>query len=200
MAVTGGLKKVTGLVGKGVGIKKLSAQEMTLIGAHAIMVMRARIGQGLNLAGQSAKPYSPYGPIYVPMSGVKGQTKTSLKGREVITRQLRKAAKTAGTDTHSSGKSRSGRSMKFANRQAYKQYLGKSGQRDLEVSGAMLRSMKVVRAGVNFCAIGFGSSLQEAKARGNQAIDQWFGLSPADKLQVGTFTKQVYGKPVTSAA
>jgi len=200
MTMTGGLKKASGLIGQGAGIKKLSAGEMTVIGGRAIDIMRRRVVSGVNLADASSKPYSTRGPIYVPVSGVKGQTKTSVKGREVITKALQKSAKAAGTAGFSSGTSQGGRSMKFANRAAYKQYLGKSGNRDLEVSGTMLRSMRVIRASTNYCAIGFGSTLQEAIARGNQRIDPWFGLSHNDQKQVAAFTNQTYAKPVTAAA
>jgi len=196
MTIHGGTKKGPGLGG---GFHKLTAAQMTLIGTRAILVMRQRITSGINLAGGGAKPYSKRGPIYVPISGAGGQTKTSVRGREVITKPLMRAAKGAGTAKHAMGKSRSGRSMKFANYTAYKQYLGKGGQRDLEVSGAMLRAVKVVRASVNYCAIGFGSALQEAKARGNQRIDPWFGLAINDQKVVAAYTAQVYGQPISTS-
>lgn len=112
------------------------------------------------------------------------RNKTSLGGREVFTKQdiakLKRSGVIGNKATALGRITPSGKSVKFANYAAYKKALGKSGNRDLELSGRMLGSLGIVQQTDTSVTIGFTRHQEERKAMGNQLRDPWFGLSPAD--------------------
>jgi len=177
--------------------------DMIHLGGVAVAAIKDRVARGINLAGQPAKPYSPFGPIYVPISGVgtfvpKGKeaavkrTKSALAGREVFTAKdvakLRKAGLLPKRGKGAKGGfpriSRTGKSMVFADYAQRKKALGKSGKRDLELSGRMLGALSVVRARASSVEIGFTRAAENDKAAWNQAREEWFGLAPQDQATV----------------
>lgn len=118
------------------------------------------------------------------------RTKASLGGREVFTKQDLRKLRASGVIAKA-GKSSptalgavtpSGKSVKFANYKAYKQALGKSGNRDLQLSNRMLGAMTIVQVTRNTVVIGWARDEERLIAEGNQARDPWFGLSPSDRL------------------
>lgn len=130
------------------------------------------------------------------------RNKSSLGGVEVFTKSDLSKLIASGLVVKASGKSSaahvtplgqvtpSGKSIKFANRAAYKRALGKSGNRDLQVSGRMLGSIGIVSVTDNSVTIGFLRQEEEEKGRRNQNIDPWFGLSEQDKVAVTKFAAQ----------
>jgi len=182
--------------------------QVTAIGGFAIEAIHKRVDACQNLQDQQAKPYSPRGPIYVPVTGgsyhPKGtlpgykvkRTKTALGGREIFTpaniRRLKNSAGIVVVDKGSSASPQAGkivvtrtrRSLKFANYSEYKKALGKSGLRDLELSGRMRGAIGIVKQTGSSVEIGFLREEEHKKAQGNQAIEPWFGLSPKDKKLV----------------
>lgn len=214
------------IVSTGVFLKvpTLTREQLTAIGGAGIHSIRERVAASRNVRDQPAKPYSPRGPIYVPIAGRgtitrkltsdvlgRGQignalsfdaaaktitfkrTKGTLKGREVITaKDLTRIRKSGVTITKKGGRNKTapaagivardtGKSLRFANYSEYKKALGKSGLRDLELSGKMLNAIVIVKQTERSVTIGFSREGEHAKGRGNQAREEWFGLSPKDR-------------------
>ena len=84
---------------------------------------------------------------------------------------------------------RTRKSAKFANYAAYKIAIGRSGKRDLMQSGRMLGAIAVVSVSGSAATVGFTRAEEELKARGNQAIEPWMGLSPNNKKAVIQFAE-----------
>lgn len=180
--------------------------QVRAIGGAAIHELQERLDANKNVYDAPAKPYSPKGPIYVPISG-RGMTKSGLKrnksnlgGREIFTTKDMKKMKVAGVLVVKSGTAAvpkagqviardTGKSLKFANYAEYKRALGKSGLRDNQLSGRMRNAIAIVSLAGSKCEIGFTRELEHLKARGNQKIDPWFGLSPSNKKAVIEFAK-----------
>lgn len=156
------------------------------IGATAIEAIRSRIRDARDISDSPAAPYSPNGPIYIPVvSGHKGRDK--FRGRKGgVARQgdgyglTRRFANKQNAHWQSDGYSRTGNSLRFENWQHYKQYLGHRGDRDLEVSGKLLGSIVITEADATHVSIGFVDARQEAIMRGNSARSEQWGLSPED--------------------
>lgn len=170
----------------------LADQYMKQLGAHAIDTMTRRVGLNLGTNDSPMPQYSGHGPIYVPLTGTKkGRTKTKLKGVEVITAQDLAKLRKSGLAVPSRSRkafsyktyprlSRTGNSVVFRDWEQYKQSLGKSGRRDLELSGRMLGAITIVELSDNRVVIGFTRDLEMLKAQGNDERSEWFGLSPND--------------------
>lgn len=152
------------------------------LGAVAMDTVLNRVNRHQNADDAQAKPYSPRGPIYVANTSA-GRTKSALGGRQVLTPKDRSAIRTAGRGGLM-GKTRGGKTTRFANYAAYKRALGKSGSRDLELSGQMLGSIGIVRQTPGNVVIGFLRESEHLKAKGNQRRDPWFALSPKDQAAV----------------
>jgi hypothetical protein len=58
---------------------QLDSAARTRVGLYSIALMQERLDRFQNLNDQPALPYSPRGPIYVPIFGA-GRSKKSLKG------------------------------------------------------------------------------------------------------------------------
>lgn len=120
------------------------------------------------------------------------RNKTTFGGREVLTKKDLAKMRSIGILAGGKGKrgtplgqvTPSGKSVKFANYAAYKKALGKSGNRDLELSGRMLGALSIVDLTPTSVTVGFTRAEEELKAQGNQARDPWFGLSPADRSYI----------------
>jgi hypothetical protein len=153
------------------------------LGAAAVETVLARVGRHQNANDGPARPYSQRGPIYVPNAGVQGRAKQRLGGREVLSSKDRSAIRKAGRGGLM-GKTRGGKTTRFANYAAYKRALGKTGQRDLELSGRMLGSIGIVRLSASSVVIGFSREAEHQKAKGNERHDAWFALSPRDVTAV----------------
>jgi hypothetical protein len=103
----------------------LRANQLTYLAGVAIHAQRARVAKGLNVNDQPAKPYSDR-PVYIPVTG-KGRTKTSLRGREVLTAADIRTSKSAGFGAvgkkgqpmSTAAAIRTRKSLKFANRADY---------------------------------------------------------------------------------
>ncbi|GAC1700149.1 MAG: hypothetical protein NVS9B4_00990 [Candidatus Acidiferrum sp.] len=176
----------------GLGHGLLDRNAWTIVGSAAITKVIKRIKtEHRNVSDSSAKAYSPNGPIYVPVTG-KSRTKASLGGREMLSRFDIHKARSFGsggqfgrtahgrTPTANGSVTPSGKSIKFANYAAYKKFLGKSGDRDLELSGKMLNNIDILAISDTSVEIGFKSSEQEAKMLGNIRVDDEWGFSPSD--------------------
>ena len=166
-----------------IGYKPPTQAAVRQLGAYALDTVLARVGRHQNANDQPAKSYSPRGPIYVPNAGVQGRSKRALGGREVLTSKDRTAIRQAGRGGLM-GKTRGGKTTRFENYAAYKRALGKTGLRDLELSGRMLGSIGIVRLNANSVALGFIREAEHLKAKGNQGRDEWFALSPKDVAAV----------------
>lgn len=164
----------------------LRPEQWDLVGAKAAEKVLSRIKNGVNSNDAPAKPYSPRGPIYVPNTGVAGRTKTALRGREVLTRADRGRLR---GNRHS--QTRSGFSTKFPNYSAYKQSLGKSGQRDLELSGRMLGSIAIVERTELSVSIGFTREEEQLKMKGNDARDPVWAFSQSDQQVIGEYIESL---------
>jgi hypothetical protein len=179
--------------GDRIELKHMDAATMQRVGANAIALRRDDIVQrSLGSSGTPMPAYSPKGPIYVATTG-RGRTKTSLKGRQVLTEADLRAARRAGSKI---ARTRSKKSAKFPNYSAYKKALGKSGNRDLELSGSMLNSITIVRQSKNSVSYGFTREVERKKAEGNEKIAPFFGLSPDNQKQVGDEFEAAHGEPL----
>lgn len=95
---------------------------------------------------------------------------------------------------------RTGNSIRFPNRAAYKKFLGRSGRRDLTETGAMLRALVVLStSGVyaKVITIGFRSAKESGKAQGNQRYANWFGMSPSDTSKVVNLVTEMVSKKLS---
>ncbi len=222
-------------------VPTLDLKQMVELGGHAINSMRQRANSARNVYDNPAKPYSPRGPIYVPISGrgtitrgltsdtiKRGQVgnivsfdagkktvtlkrnKSTLGGREVLTVKdlsklrakgiivLKKGAKTP----KGGGKlivRDTGKSIKFANWAEYKRALGKSGLRDLELSGRMLNAIVIARSGEGYVELSFAREEEHKKAQGNNRIDPWWGLSPSNQAFVLGQAARMLAANITAA-
>jgi len=83
-----------------------------------------------------------------------------------------------------------GNSLRFKNRAAYKQFLGKSGRRDLTDTGAMLNAIIITGISGTYAKVitlSFRDSKQAEKALGNIKWNKgkdWFGLTPIQQLRI----------------
>jgi len=195
----------------------LAPSNITYLAGVAVHEITARARAGRNLLDQSAKPYSA-SPVYIPLTG-KGRTKTNLRGREVLTASDILKIKRAGLATfHHKGKEQkaagavakpdavkakitnSKKSVRYNNRSEYKRAKGKPGYRDLEESGRMLNSIGIVSQNPSSVHIGFRREEEHKKAKGNQRIDPWYGLSPANRAVVLAKVKEIVSSLVKDLA
>jgi len=150
---------------------------MRRLAAAALQVVRDRVAghRGSNDLPMAA--YSDRGPIYVPIYGKGGGgTKTQRGGTFGF------SAKEARRMGKSSARGR--RTAKFENYAAMKRSMGKSGARDLELSGRMLGSIGVTAVTDNSVTLGFLRETEHEKALGNEERTPWWGLSPRDEASV----------------
>ena len=201
----------------------VTPRDLVAIGGAAIHSLRERVAANRNVKDAPAKPYSPRGPIYVPISG-RGQlkrggqlvkrNKSTLGGREILTSADLRKLKLKGAIILKRGQKGgpakglvlrdTGKSIKFRDYAEYKRALGKSGLRDLELSGRMLNAIAIVRVdafvvsgggvGGGSVTIGFTRELEHLKAQGNQRRDEWWPLSPTDVVNVTKVAKQLLPK------
>lgn len=173
----------------GIPAPALTEQDRTLIGGQAIGLMFHRVRDKHTGSDDAPmKPYSPKGPVYIPVTG-RGRTKTSLKGREVLSSRDIRKMKGAGATVQ-----RTRKSVKFANYAEYKKALGKSGQRDLELSGRMLGALTITRNTPEAVELGFTREEEHRKALGNEHHTPWFGLSPKNQASLTGLVKKIFDK------
>lgn len=170
--------------------------EMRAIGGMVIAEDRKRILAGRGSDDSPMRAYSSRGPIYIPITS-RGRSKSQLGGREVITPADIRKAKSLG---RTAGKSRTGRSMKFANYAAYKKWLGKPGWRNLELSGRMLNAIGIVAQRPNEVVVGFLREQEERKARGNERLARWWSPPPSTRDKVLSLVKQIFDRKLRSAS
>lgn len=183
-------------VGQRLEVKPIDAALLRRVAGEAIISTQERVQQRqLGSSDTPMRGYSLKGPIYVPITGP-GRTKTSLAGRPILTPKDLRRARVGGIVI---ARTSSRKSAKFPNYAAYKKALGKTGQRDLELSGSMLRAITIVRIEKNAVVIGFTRDDERKKAEGNEKIDHWFELSPSDQARVIAVFEQAYGVPVRVA-
>lgn len=162
-------------------------------------------------------PKTAAGKAAAGASGVLKRTKTNLGGAFGLTkRDIRRMAASGvlivgkgkkgppALDTRASGKavavrSKSGKTMKFANYAEFKRAMGRSGKRDLYLSGAMRASLDVVRTSAASVEIGFRAEPQHLKGIRNQAASNWFGASPHDRKNVIAAAQAIFGQAVEKA-
>ena len=170
---------------RGVGrieIPGLGVGVMRSIGATAEQSIRERIASGRNFRDAAAKPYSARGPIYVPVFGVDRlasglrRTKTNLGGVFGLSRREAGLVVRSGAGERKRG----AKSVKFEDYAAFKRALGKSGRRDLELSGAMMAAFGVLEADEREVWLGFLNQRDARKAEGNERIERMIGFSPRD--------------------
>jgi len=130
------------------------------------------------------------------------RNKTTLGGREVFTSKDLGAMKKAGVIIGKKGSNAAirdtGRSLRFENYAAYKTALGKSGLRDLELSGRMLNAIAIVNVTPTSVTVGFTREEEHKKAQGNQARDPWFGMSPLDREKILAEAKSFLAPPTAT--
>lgn len=174
---------------------KLTPKQDRQIGKTAINSLVNRVQQDHTDVYDSQMPaYSPK-PIYVKV-GMQGGQAVLKSGRITIASlsSLRKrGVKIIDIRGGSNGKKfknsvvRTGNSIRFPNRAAYKKFLGKSGNRDLTETGKMLGALVITSiTGIyaKVITIGFKDLKQAKKAGGNAAITDWMGLSPSDQSRI----------------
>jgi len=202
MKVTGEVLNIPRIQTYQVGMKVWPYPKKVALAAAVVTTIRMRARDRRHGVDDTPmKSYSPKGPIYVPITGGKtGQTKTSLGGREVVTqkdlRVMRRRAKAGQGPAVKISKTK--KTVKFENYREYKLSLGKSGERDLELSGRMLRSIKPVRISAKEIIIGFGREEEMKKARANQKIERWFGFSQRDARQILQDASRICELPLKS--
>ena len=167
----------------------LTGQQWRQIGALAVANVTSRIKRSVNVEDSAAKGYSPRGPVYLPNTGIRGRTKTSLRGRFVITSADRRKLKGA-KGVH---RTRSGKSTRFENYAAMKRALGKSGGRDLELSGQMLGSVAVIREEPSEITIGFTRPSESLKMEGNERWESMWGFSRRDEAAIAVRMEEFIG-------
>jgi hypothetical protein len=179
-----------------------SPEELTRIGAALIQAMRARFADAIDASDSEAPSYSPRGPIYLPLQNNARNRAAgrNLKGRFSISRRAAKrrsediaVGEAMAEQSFNLGGdvSRSGNSLKFPDYSAMKQYLGKSGNRDLELSGKMLGAMTVAEVGEDYVEVGFSREEERAKMQGNQRWADMWGISEEDGEHVGTVVDEI---------
>lgn len=191
---------------------KLDAAARTRIGLFSIAIMQERLDRCQNLRDLPALPYSTRGPVYMPVFG-KGRTQKSLKGAFGFTsgdiRKMRnrgnalivggrgpRAMTWAGSGIPIAG--RTSKSLKFANWGEMKRALGRSGNRDLMLSGQMRGAIAIVQNTNNMVEIGFAREEVMPRALGNQQREAWFGMSPANLGQLDPVVTAEYRVLISS--
>lgn len=184
---------------------KLSDKQSREVGKVAISSVINRVQKKhTDIYDVPMPAYSPK-PIYVKLGTSKGVT--VLKSGRIPIISL-KALRHSGVKIID-GRSRStrkgklknavvrtGNSVRFPNRAAYKRYIGASGYRDLTETGKMLGALVILSmSGIyaKVITIGFNSLKQEAKARGNSKITNWLGISPADSVKITRLVESMIG-------
>lgn len=172
----------------------LNASTITAIGGFGIQTVRQRVSRHINADDAPALPYSPKGPIYVPIFGVgeiqrgkrQGQRriKTNLGGRFGFNKR---DLKRMGVDFTGQ------RSIRYENYAEFKKALGKSGERDLQLTGRMLNAITIVNQTPTSVSIGFTRQQEAKKAAGNQKRDPWFLFSPNDQALIRTQAEKTIG-------
>jgi hypothetical protein len=177
-----------------------TVSDMHAIGIQAMAVIRDRIKAGRNVSDLPAKPYSPQGPIYAAIYGrgtitrdgvTEKRSKTGLRGRFGFSGQQ---LKTMGIKVR-----RGRKTARFENYAAMKKAMGRSGRRDLSLTGRMLASLGIVQTTPTSVTIGFLEVAEERKARGNQKRDRFFGLSVTDRQKVIQFAKRILNLRIAAA-
>src|SRR6185312_3201902 len=180
----------------------MSPAQRQKLGARIVEVLRNRMFNSINVFDGPAKDYSPYGPIYMPLTwGIRkervGNSIFSWPGRGV--RQLggRYSVKKSdylkhltklGYPVRVGGKAnlqyRDLKSAKFANYAEFKEFIGHSGKRDLSLTGKMLADIAMVADTESEVQIGFNSEEQQQISKGNERYNPAWGLSPSDRDKV----------------
>jgi hypothetical protein len=177
-------------------------EELAKIGAALIQAMKARFADATDANDSEAPAYSPRGPVYLPLqNNAKNRAAgRNLKGRFSLSRRAAKrgqeniaiAEVQAGQSFNLGGDvSRSGNSLKFPDYSAMKQFLGKSGNRDLELSGKMLGAITVAEVGQDYVEVGFTREEERAKMQGNQRWADMWGISDKDGEHVGAVVDEI---------
>jgi hypothetical protein len=179
-----------------------SPEELLRIGGALIQAMKARFAEATDADDSEAPAYSPKGPVYLPLQNNARNRAAgrNLKGRFSLSRRAAKRrsediavgeAMAERTFNLGGDVSRSGNSLKFPDYSAMKQYLGKSGNRDLELSGKMLGAMTVAEVGEDYVEVGFSREEERAKMQGNQRWADMWGISEKDGEHVGTLVDEI---------
>lgn len=193
-------------------------QQWRTIGEGGIQAVQERLDKALDVNDQPAAPYSERGPIYVPNFGVGtgvigavrghyekrengsrsfvrhasagnlvSRTKTNLGGVFGFTSSDRGALRKRGIASSNTAKT-----TKFKNYGEMKRAIGKTGKRDLELSGKMRASITVVEVGPDHVSVGFSSEEQAVKMAGNiKRCDQW-GFSPNDQTRINALVETFF--------
>lgn len=74
---------------------------------------------------------------------------------------------------------------------AFKMRKGQPGIRNMQLTGAMLRSLAPAGGTVNSIFIGFANDSQNAKAVGNEDRSKWFGLSKLNEEKVDRLADRI---------
>jgi len=168
-----------------ISLAGINARTLTQVGGYAVQVIRDRVAEALNANDAPARAYSSRGPIYIPVYGVgrtkagKTRSKTNLGGVFGFSkRDIKVSKQTLG---------RGRKTIRYDNYTAFKRALGKSGNRDLQLSGRMLNAIAIVEQAATAVTIGFTRQEEALKAAGNQRRDPWFAFSPRDQAKIRDF-------------
>ena len=179
---------------------KLTPQQVTKIGKDSIKALKNRVQQQhTSIYDAPMPPYSDK-PIYVKLGKDGGKAvirsgSVPIKSLNALRKAGARIVSTRGAGAKLGKKIRklrnavinTGESLRFANRTAYKRFLGQSGLRDLTETGAMLAALVITSISgdtAKVITIGFTDPVQERKAAGNMQWADWFGMSPNDEIKI----------------
>lgn len=186
---------------------KLTDKQSKLIGNTSIQSLIGRVqNENTDLYNTPMEPYSNR-PVYVKLGNSKGSA-VIKSGRIAIAKlsALKRAGARIVTGNIKSKGQRNktvvntGKSLRFKNRTVYKQFLGKSGRRDLTDTGTMLNAIIITGiSGVyaKVITVGFKNSLQEQRAIGNIKWNKgrdWFGLTSIQQLRITSMVENMLAK------
>jgi hypothetical protein len=172
------------------------------IGAAGIQALQSRFDNSRDVTDGPATPYSPHGPVYLPLTHSaqwrrSGRVKvkvrearlaSSLRGRYSISQAQARKAFIAGQRDKAFAQAYASLyihdSMKFANYSEMKQFLGHPATPDLMLSGKMRKAITIVENIPHRVSIGFLDGEQENKMKGNQRWRDMWGWSPEDERKI----------------
>lgn len=187
----------------------LTPVQSTAIGNKAITRLVNRVQRkNTGIYDEQMPPYSAR-PIYVALGKDRGRA--VIKSGSITIKSLNALRKSGARIVSTKDASpkllrkikgiknavvNTGNALKFANRTAYKRFLGKSGLRDLTETGAMLDALVVISVSGNSAkviTIGYTDPIQARKAAGNMKWADWFGLSPNDERILTAAVEKMVG-------
>lgn len=190
--------KITVTKNFSINIPQLTTVQMRELGEEVVQMVVDRVQRRNKDSYDRSFPAYSNRPIYVPIKG-RG---ASVRGRarfQNVTAYRNRRQELAGSKRLRGVKlSANKKTVKFPNRAAYKRFIGRSGNRDLTETGAMLNALGVISASNTRIVVGIKSRSLASKAAGQigpgrQPID-WLPLSPNDARKVVSRAKEMFNQ------